>query len=41
MAADLQLRDAIEDHSRAFVLWDAENRLVLCNSNFQELHNDH
>src|SRR5262249_9072424 len=22
----------------AFVLWDAQNRLVLCNSNFQELH---
>ena len=21
------------------MLWDAENRLVLCNSNFQELHN--
>src|SRR5690606_27576635 len=22
-----------------FVLWDADNRLVLCNSNFQDLHN--
>jgi two-component system cell cycle sensor histidine kinase PleC len=39
MAADLRLRDAIETIPEAFVLWDAENRLVLCNSNFQELHN--
>ena len=38
-AADLRLRDAIETIPEAFVLWDAENRLVLCNSNFQELHN--
>jgi len=38
MAADLRLRDAIETIPEAFVLWDAENRLVLCNSNFQELH---
>jgi two-component system cell cycle sensor histidine kinase PleC len=37
-AADLRLRDAIETIPEAFVLWDAENRLVLCNSNFQELH---
>ncbi len=34
-AADLRLRDAIETIPEAFVLWDAENRLVLCNSNFQ------
>jgi two-component system cell cycle sensor histidine kinase PleC len=39
IAADLRLRDAIETISEAFVLWDADNRLVLCNSNFQELHN--
>jgi len=37
--ADLRLRDAIETIPEAFVLWDAHNRLVLCNSNFQELHN--
>ncbi|HKS85255.1 MAG TPA: ATP-binding protein [Pseudolabrys sp.] len=39
VAADMRLRDAIETIPEAFVLWDAENRLVLCNSNFQELHN--
>jgi two-component system cell cycle sensor histidine kinase PleC len=38
-AADLRLRDAIETIPEAFVLWDHENRLVLCNSNFQQLHN--
>jgi two-component system, cell cycle sensor histidine kinase PleC len=38
VAADLRLRDAIETIPEAFVLWDAENRLVLCNSNFQDLH---
>ena len=38
MAADVRLRDAIETIPEAFVLWDADNRLVLCNSNFQELH---
>jgi two-component system cell cycle sensor histidine kinase PleC len=37
-AADLRLRDAIETIPEAFVLWDANNRLVLCNSNFQALH---
>jgi len=37
-AADLRLRDAIETIPEAFVLWDHENRLVLCNSNFQTLH---
>ncbi|HEX3858155.1 MAG TPA: ATP-binding protein [Pseudolabrys sp.] len=39
VAADLRLRDAIETIPEAFVLWDADNRLVLCSSNFQELHN--
>jgi len=37
-AADMRLRDAIETIPEAFVLWDADNRLVLCNSNFQQLH---
>ncbi|HET7847862.1 MAG TPA: ATP-binding protein [Pseudolabrys sp.] len=39
VAADMRLRDAIETIPEAFVLWDADNRLVLCNSNFQQLHN--
>ena len=38
VAADLRLRDAIETIPEAFVLWDADSRLVLCNSNFQLLH---
>ena len=36
--ADLRLRDAIETIPEAFVLWDAADRLVLCNSHFQRLH---
>ncbi|TAK49767.1 MAG: PAS domain S-box protein [Xanthobacteraceae bacterium] len=36
--ADVRLRDAIESIPAAFVLWDADNRLVLCNSHFQKLH---
>ena len=36
--ADMRLRDAIEAISEAFVLWDASNRLVLCNSKYQQLH---
>ncbi|WP_022721022.1 PAS domain-containing sensor histidine kinase [Rhodopseudomonas sp. B29] len=36
--ADLRLRDAIETIPEAFVLWDADNRLVMCNSHFQRLH---
>lgn len=36
--ADLRLRDAIETVPEAFVLWDADNRLVLCNSHFKRLH---
>ncbi|WP_244444312.1 PAS domain-containing sensor histidine kinase [Lutibaculum baratangense] len=36
--ADMRLRDAIEASSEAFVLWDAENRMVLCNSKYRELH---
>src|SRR5262250_3361657 len=37
-AADVRLRDAIETISEAFVVWDSDNRLVLCNSKFQSLH---
>ncbi|MFL5022544.1 MAG: ATP-binding protein [Microvirga sp.] len=36
--ADARLHDAIEAISEAFVLWDANNNLVLCNSKFQKLH---
>jgi two-component system cell cycle sensor histidine kinase PleC len=36
--ADLRLRDAVETISEAFVLWDADSRLVLCNSKFQQLY---
>lgn len=36
--ADIRLRDAVETISEAFVLWDSEDRLVLCNSKFQQLH---
>ncbi|WP_349370868.1 ATP-binding protein [Salinarimonas sp.] len=37
-AADMRLRDAVDAISEAFVLWDADNRLVLCNSKFRRLH---
>ncbi len=36
--AEMRLSDAIEAISEAFVVWDADNRLVLCNSKFQSLH---
>jgi len=36
--ADLRLRDAIETISEAFVLWNAKNEMVICNSNYQSLH---
>ncbi len=36
--ADTRLRDAIESLSEAFVLWDENNRLVLCNSKYQTFH---
>ena len=36
--ADQRLREAIEAISEAFVLWDSCNRLVLCNSKYQRLH---
>ena len=38
LAADLRLNDAIETISEAFVLWDADNRLVTCNSKYRQLH---
>jgi two-component system cell cycle sensor histidine kinase PleC len=37
--ADQRLREAVEAISEAFVLWDSANRLVLCNSKYQRLHN--
>ena len=37
--ADQRLREAIEAISEAFVLWDSDDRLVLCNSKYQRLHN--
>ncbi len=36
--ADIRLRDSIETISEAFVLWDADNRLVMCNTKYQQLH---
>jgi two-component system, cell cycle sensor histidine kinase PleC len=36
--ANMRLRDAIDAISEAFVLWDAGNRLVVCNSKFLDLH---
>ncbi|MGQ5199445.1 PAS domain-containing sensor histidine kinase [Brucella abortus] len=34
--ADMRIREAIENISEAFVLWDANNRLVMANSKFSE-----
>ena len=36
--AEIRLKDAIEEISEAFVLWDADNRLVICNSKYQQFH---
>ncbi len=36
--AELRLMDAVENISEAFVLWNADNRLVLCNSKYQQFH---
>jgi two-component system cell cycle sensor histidine kinase PleC len=33
-----RLRDAVETISEAFVLWDRENQLVMCNSKYQQFH---
>lgn len=35
-AADLRLRTAIENINESFVLWDSNNRLVMCNSKYQQ-----
>ena len=35
---DLRLREAVDAISEAFVLWDAEDRLIVCNSKFLALH---
>ncbi|MCO5071806.1 MAG: ATP-binding protein [Rhizobiaceae bacterium] len=34
--ADLRLRTAIENISETFVLWDADDQLVMCNSKYQQ-----
>lgn len=36
--ADRRLRDAVDALPEAFVLWDAEERLILCNSKYRQLH---
>lgn len=36
--ADLRLGDAIESLGEAFVLWDSNNDLVICNSKFRDMH---
>lgn len=36
--ADARLRDAIESISEAFVLWDENGRLVMCNSKYRIFH---
>jgi two-component system cell cycle sensor histidine kinase PleC len=36
--AEMRLSDSIEAISEAFVVWDSDNRLVLCNSKFKSLH---
>lgn len=36
--ADIRLRDAIENISEAFVLWDSRKRLVMCNTKYQQLY---
>jgi len=36
--AELRLKDAIENISEAFVLWNPNNELVLCNSKYQQFH---
>ncbi|MDJ0512178.1 MAG: ATP-binding protein [Methyloceanibacter sp.] len=36
--ANARLRDAVETISEAFVLWDNHNKLVMCNSKYQQFH---
>ncbi|MDA7947715.1 MAG: ATP-binding protein [Hyphomicrobiaceae bacterium] len=38
-AGDARLHDAIEAISEAFVLWDADNRLVMCNGKYKQFYN--
>jgi two-component system cell cycle sensor histidine kinase PleC len=35
---DLRLREAVEALTEAFVLWDADDRLIVCNSKYLALH---
>ncbi|TIX21800.1 PAS domain-containing sensor histidine kinase [Mesorhizobium sp.] len=35
-AADLRLRTAIENINESFVLWDSKQRLIMCNSKYQQ-----
>ncbi|MCV3210430.1 ATP-binding protein [Mesorhizobium sp. YC-39] len=35
-AADLRLRTAIENINESFVLWDSTQRLIMCNSKYQQ-----
>jgi two-component system cell cycle sensor histidine kinase PleC len=35
-AADMRLRTAIENINESFVLWDAQQRLIMCNSKYQQ-----
>ena len=37
--SDAALHDAVEAISEAFVLWDADNHLVMSNSKYREFHN--
>jgi two-component system cell cycle sensor histidine kinase PleC len=39
--ANARLRDAVETISEAFVLWDSQNRLLMCNSKYQQFHGLH
>jgi two-component system cell cycle sensor histidine kinase PleC len=39
--ANARLRDAVETISEAFVLWDNQNRLLMCNSKYQQFHGLH
>ncbi len=36
--AEVRLKDAVENISEAFVLWDIESKLVLCNTKYQQFH---
>jgi PAS domain-containing protein len=36
--AEVRLRQALESISEGFVLWDADDRLVLCNQRYRDLY---